>query len=107
MKRGMKHGHGIHSWSRSEKYEGEWENGKQGSGTRIWVTGEVYEGDFHMNECNGHGVWSSPDGTKFDGYWLNGKRSGYGKETKRSGEVVEATWKDNEIETVISDREGG
>jgi len=102
--RGKYHGNGIMSWSPSAKYEGEWVFGKmRGYGTRTWEDGIVYEGEFRDGKPHGRGVQTYPWGEKYDGYFVDGLRHGYAKFTKRSGKIIEAMWKDNEIEGIFND----
>jgi hypothetical protein len=99
---GLWHGYGVYSYSRSEKYEGEWILGKkQGYGTMTWTDGVSYEGEFDNDLPHGPGVIIYPHGERYEGYVVNGKRDGYGKQIKRSGAVVEAMWKNGEIERVL------
>ena len=93
-KDGFAEGHGIVTYSRGQKYEGNFEKGnREGKGcyeTKNWV----YNGDWKKNKMEGEGImeWkredNSLDGRKYEGPWLNGRMHGKkGRFTYSNGDI--------------------
>jgi hypothetical protein len=72
---GMKHGRGIKTWSRGDRYEGEFvEDNMSGWGIYTWgpgsvFAGERYEGGFAHDKRNGFGLYIWPSGDSYAGPW--------------------------------------
>lgn len=73
------------------------------SGKYRYIQGDHYIGQYHKNNRHGRGKQWSNDGTFYDGEWVDHYRSGRGTLTKANGQVIVATWKNDQIDVVISD----
>jgi len=75
----------------SNKYVGEWRNGKRdGEGTMWYPIGHQYAGEWRDNRRNGQGTMSYPDGRKYVGGVEEWK-------AERAGKRIRAGWIDPEI----------
>jgi hypothetical protein len=72
---GKKHGHGVKTWARGDRYEGGFaDDYMSGWGTYTWgvrslFAGERYEGGFARDRRNGFGVYTWPGGDSYAGPW--------------------------------------
>ena len=87
-----RNGHGSHTWSSGERYEGEWEDGvmhgkgiyyyaddfKDEDRTRANDRMHRYEGEFVGGKFNGNGQKHMSNGDSYDGGFQNGKFHGRG-----------------------------
>jgi len=72
---GMKHGHGVKTWPRGDRYEGGFiEDKMSGWGIYTWgpgslFAGERYEGGYAHDRRNGFGLYTWPSGDSYAGPW--------------------------------------
>jgi hypothetical protein len=72
---GMKHGRGVKTWARGDRYEGGFaEDQFSGWGIYTWgagslFAGERYEGGFARDKRNGFGLYLWPSGDSYAGPW--------------------------------------
>lgn len=81
---GLAMGRGVLQWFESgrpsERYEGEYRDGKQsGRGVYTWPDGDRYEGEWRDDKASGRGVETSANGDRYDGEWRDGKPNGIGQ----------------------------
>ena len=81
---GMKHGQGVKTWSRGDRYEGGFvEDNMSGWGIYTWgpgsvFAGERYEGGFAHDKRNGFGLYIWPSGDSYAGPWKDDSLVGRG-----------------------------
>lgn len=95
---GFRNGKGTFYWNDSEKYVGEFKNGKiNGYGTKYYSDGCKYEGDFENEEKNGRGTFYWKNGNKYIGEFKNGKINGYGTKYLTNSQEITGFWEDDEF----------
>lgn len=79
---GKKHGRGVKTWSRGDRYEGGFaDDYMEGWGTYVWgakslFAGDRYEGGFARDKRNGFGVYIWASGDSYAGPWKDDAISG-------------------------------
>jgi hypothetical protein len=80
-------------------YTGEFHEGKKhGRGVKTWARGDRYEGDFFDDEKSGEGRYTWGDrslfaGDRYVGHFANDKRDGFGLYVWGSGDSYAGPWK--------------
>eukprot|EP00347_Sterkiella_histriomuscorum_P020141 403338954 len=103
-----KDGNGKMVYYSGEIYEGEWENDrKTGKGKFQYTTvqnsingiGAIYIGEYQDEKRSGKGRFFDPEKDEiYEGEWANDKRNGEGTIIKRSGEVIQADFRNDMME---------
>ena len=76
---GEHHGTGTFTYSKEQSYEGEWLNGEHhGTGTLYYNSVQRYEGEWLNGEKHGEGTFTYSKEQRYQGEWLNGERHGEG-----------------------------
>jgi hypothetical protein len=76
---GCENGKGTYAYSKDQRYEGEWLNGKHhGVGTLYYNSVQRYEGEWLNGEHHGVGTYTYPKEQRYEGEWLNGEKHGEG-----------------------------
>ena len=89
-------GKGTSINSKSEKYIGEFANGKfHGIGTLLLPDGRKYEGEWNKGILEGKGTMHYPNGDVYKGEFKNFKVEGYGVMTNPNGAMYEGYFKDD------------
>ena len=79
---GRKHGHGVKTWSRGDRYEGAFaDDYMSGWGIYIWgarslFAGDRYEGELARDKRNGYGLYTWASGDSYAGPWKDDAVSG-------------------------------
>ena len=87
----------------STAYSGEFHQGKKhGHGVKTWPRGDRYEGGFADDTMSGWGVytWGARSlyaGDRYEGELAKDKRNGYGVYTWASGDSYAGPWKDDAV----------
>jgi hypothetical protein len=79
---GMKHGHGVKSWTNGDRYEGEFaEDRREGRGKYTWGRGpwegQSYEGGYLADQRHGEGIYRFASGDVYKGPWAEDRITGY------------------------------
>lgn len=79
---GRKHGHGVKTWPRGDRYEGGFvDDYMSGWGTYTWgarspFAGDRYEGELANDKRNGYGLYTWASGDSYAGPWKDDAVSG-------------------------------
>lgn len=93
-------GNGKYLYSTGDTYEGEFKNGRaNGYGKTIHTDGSTFEGEYNNGQTNGRGVITHKDNYQLAGNWINNMQVGYAFIKLPSGEILEGTIKDNQLNT--------
>jgi hypothetical protein len=93
-------GNGKKLYSKGDSYEGEFKNGREnGYGKTIHSDGSTFEGEYNNGQTNGRGVVTHKDNYQLAGNWINNMQVGYAFIKLPSGEILEGTIKDNQLNT--------
>ena len=76
---GCENGKGTYTYSKDQRYEGEWLNGEHhGVGTLYYDSVQRYEGEWLNGKKHGTGTYTYSKEQRYEGEWLNGKKHGTG-----------------------------
>jgi len=95
-----RNGYGVMVYANSDKYEGNWIDGKQdGEGVMTYANGSTYTGEWKNGLKNGHGtmIRKHEDGNldTYTGEFKEGSMQGQGVFKYASGDIYEGTWTKN------------
>ncbi|XP_019241829.1 PREDICTED: phosphatidylinositol 4-phosphate 5-kinase 1-like [Nicotiana attenuata] len=77
---------GVHYYHLSERYGGDWIDGKyDGYGVETWTKGSWYRGQYKQGLRHGVGMYRSYTGDLYAGEWCNGQCHGSGVHTCEDG----------------------
>jgi hypothetical protein len=95
-KNGKRNGQGTFTFTDGRKFFGEWKDGKRnGQGIMIYPGGTKYVGEFKDNAFHGQGTLTHFDGEKSVGEWNDGFRNGQGIDYYSDGSPkYVGEWKD-------------
>ena len=108
---GCENGTGTYTYSKDQRYEGEWLNGERhGVGTLYVSKDQRYEGEWLNGKKHGTGAfyYNSIDRNgpkKYVGKWENNKKNGIGSEFYNNGIIWKGSWFEGEKEDGYSNEE--
>lgn len=91
---------GEKRFSSGDVYKGGWaihldKNVMQGNGVMQYANGDRYEGEWNCGKQDGYGTLISKNGSKYVGYWENGLRDGRGTQIYSNNCKYIGEWKEN------------
>ena len=93
----QRHGKGIYTDRKRNKYSGNWIDGKRnGFGSYTCCHGSKYVGQWKDDQRHGQGT-ETRNGTKFMGMWSEDKKHGKGTSTDSCGAKVVGFWREGDL----------